>query len=270
VHGELNVPVNDHDPEAEEAIRVVQPRVRRNRVASSARRALNALVARTALITGSTRGLGREVARQLKAEGFEVFVTGRDAALLDALRRELGCPGLAIDLADAEAPVRLFAAARQALGRVDVLVNNAGFNRAKTPLVEVGAEDLDASYALNVRAPMILAREALKDMAPRRSGHIVNVVSSIVRASTENYSVYTTMKHALHGFTGCLIKEARLVGVKVTGVYPGGVDTTFRANARPDYLRPASAACMVVRCLTAPEDVVVHELFFRPMVETNF
>jgi short-subunit dehydrogenase len=78
------------------------------------------------------------------------------------------------------------------------------------------------------------------------------------------------MKHALHGFTGCLIKEARLVGVKVTGVYPGGVDTTFRPNARPDYLRASSAARMIMQCLTAPEDVVVHELIFRPMVETNF
>lgn len=227
-------------------------------------------MARTALITGSTRGIGREVARQLKAEGFEVFVTGRDPALLDALRGELGCPGLALDLGAGDAPERLFAEALRSLGRIDVLVNNAGFNRAKTPLVEVSAGDLDAAYAVNVRAPMILAREALKDMAPRRSGHIVNVVSSVVRASMENYSVYTTMKHALHGFTGCLIKEGRLVGVKVTGVYPGGVDTTFRANARPDYLRAASAARMIVQCLTAPEDVVVHELFFRPMVETNF
>ena len=227
-------------------------------------------MARTALITGSARGIGHEVARQLKAGGFDIFVTGRDAQRLDALRQELGCPGLAIDLVGAEAPVQLFAAARQALGRIDVLVNNAGFNRAKSPLAEVSAEDLDASYAVNVRAPILLAREALKDMATRRSGHIVNVISSVVRASMENYSVYTSMKQALHGFTGCLIKEARLVGVKVTGVYPGGVDTTFRPNARPDYLRPASAARMIVQCLTAPEDVVVHELTFRPIVETNF
>ncbi len=227
-------------------------------------------MSRTALITGSTRGIGQEVARQLKAGGFDVFVTGRDPQRLETLRRELSCHGLAIDLGSAGAPVELFTAARLALGRIDVLINNAGFNRAKTPLVEVSPEDLDAAYAVNVRAPILLAREALKEMAPRRSGHIVNVISSIVHARVENYSVYTTMKQALHGFTGCLIKEARLVGVKVTGVYPGGVDTTFRPNARPDYLRPASAAQMIVQCLTAPEDVVVHELTFRPIVENNF
>ena len=225
---------------------------------------------RTALITGATRGIGREVARQLKAIGFDVFITGRDAPALDALQQELECPGLAVDLAQGEAAVRLFAAARQALGKVEVLVNNAGFNRAKTPIPDVRIDDLDASYAVNVRAPILPAREGLKEMAPRRSGHIVNVLSSVVHARIENYSIYTTMKQALHGFTGCLIKEARLVGVKVTGVYPGGVDTTFRPNPRPDYLRAESAAQMIVQCVTAPDDVVVHELTFRPMVETNF
>jgi short-subunit dehydrogenase len=199
-----------------------------------------------------------------------VFVTGRDAALLASLQRELGCPGQIADLLRADAAVALFAAARQALGQVDVLVNNAGFNRAKVPITAVAAEELDDSYAVNVRAAILLAREALKDMAPRRSGHLVNVISSIAHTSAENYAVYTTMKYALRGFTGCLIKEARQAGVKVTGVYPGGVDTTFRPTARPDYLRPTSAAHMIVQCILAPEDVVVHELTYRPIVETNF
>jgi NAD(P)-dependent dehydrogenase (short-subunit alcohol dehydrogenase family) len=225
---------------------------------------------RTALITGATRGIGREVARQLHAAGFAMLATGRDAAALASLEGELGCAVAVADLSSADAAVRVFARAREALGGIDVLINNAGFNRAKVPIDQVTADELDAAYALNVRAPLLLAREALRHMAPRRSGHIVNVISSIVHARMENYSVYTTMKEALHGFTGCLIKEARAVGVKVTGVYPGGVNTTFRPNARPDYLRPESAARMIVQCVTAPDDVVVHELTFRPMVETNF
>ena len=82
--------------------------------------------------------------------------------LTAALTTELGCRGAAFDLAEVDAPVRLFAAALAALGRVDVLVNNAGFNKAKDPLARVSAEDLDASYAVNVRAPVLLAREALE------------------------------------------------------------------------------------------------------------
>jgi NAD(P)-dependent dehydrogenase (short-subunit alcohol dehydrogenase family) len=231
---------------------------------------MNTTDSRTALVTGATRGIGREVARQLKAAGFEVFVTGRDPERLASLQSELASPGLAVDLSDAAAVIGLFDTARHALGRIDVLVNNAGFNRAKTPIPDLTPEELDQSYAVNVRAPILLAREALKDMTPRRSGHILNVLSSIVHVRMENYSVYSAMKCALHGFTGCLIKEARPLGVKVTGVYPGGVNTTFRPNTRPDYLLPESAARMIVQCITAPADVVVHELTFRPIVETNF
>lgn len=225
---------------------------------------------RNALITGATRGIGREVARQLKSAGFNLFVTGRDPELLNSLQSELDCAGLALDLSPADAPARLFSAALRQCGQIDVLVNNAGFNRAKEPIVRLGACELDDSYALNVRAPILLAGEALKHMAARRSGHILNIISSIVYTRAENYSVYTTMKAALHAFTGCLIKEARREGVKVTGVYPGGVNTSFRPNSRPDYLRPDSAAQMIVQCILAPDDVVVHELTFRPIVETNF
>ena len=78
------------------------------------------------------------------------------------------------------------------------------------------------------------------------------------------------MKYALHGFTLCLIKEARQSGVKVTGVYPGGTDTDFRVEDRPDYMRADSAAQMIVHCINAPDDVVVHELVYRPMIESNF
>jgi short-subunit dehydrogenase len=107
-------------------------------------------------------------------------------------------------------------------------------------------------------------------MSERRSGHILNVVSTVARTSLENYSAYTAMKYALHGFTQCLIKEARRVNVKVTGVYPGGTDTDFRPETRPDYMRPESAAQMIVQCIQAPGDVVVHELVYRPIIETNF
>lgn len=225
---------------------------------------------RTALITGATRGIGRAVARQLRQAGFQVYVTGRDEGLLTEVRAELECPGSAVDLKEVAAPGRLYERAKAALGAVEVLVNNAGFNKAKAPILSIEAGEMDESYAVNVRAPVLLARAALADMGSRGRGHIVNVISTVVHVKMENYAVYTTMKHALQGFTGCLVKEARQVGVKVTAVYPGGTDTDFRPNARPDYLRADSAARMIVDCVLAPEDVVVHEITYRPMAETNF
>ena len=225
---------------------------------------------RTVLVTGATRGIGRAIVQQLCAQNFTVFATGRDKKLLTTLRHETGCLGAVYDLTETRAVMALYKAARKALGHINILINNAGFNPGKEPITTVDIARLDASYALNFRAPYLLCREALKDMSVVQNGHILNVISSIARTSSANYSTYCSMKHALHGFTQCLIKEARLVNVKVTGVYPGGTNSDFRTEDRPDYLKPESAAQMIVQCINSPQDVVVHELIYRPMIETNF
>lgn len=227
-------------------------------------------MSKTVFITGATRGIGRELVKQLTALGFPVFGTGRDEALLAELRAETGCLGAVADLSDPEQVVAIYQQAKDALGQVDILINNAGLNNRKAPVVDIQLDDWELQYAVNLRAPMLLSREALRDMAVRKSGHIVNVVSTIAKTSQPNYSIYCAMKHGLMGFTQCLIKEAREVNVKVTAVYPGGTDTGFRPESRPEYLAPESAAKMIVHCITAPADVVVHDLTYRPMVESNF
>ncbi|MFA4945695.1 MAG: SDR family oxidoreductase [Lentisphaeria bacterium] len=230
---------------------------------------------KTALVTGASRGIGRELAKILAANQIRVFATGRDAALLNTLREETGCFAAPCDLADPEQVLALWQAAHAALGgRIDILVNNAGFNSRKAPLAETTLEEFEAQYAVNLRAPYLLAREALKAMAAAGSGHIVNILSSCVHYANETMGVYTTMKHALHGLTAVLRKEARPHNVKVTAVYPGGTDTEFRPNPRPnprpDYLAATSAATMIAGAIFAPADVAVHDLTFRPLVESNF
>jgi len=225
---------------------------------------------KTIFITGATRGIGRELVKQLTALGFSVFGTGRDEALLEELKAETGCLGAVADLFDPAQAVGIYEQARAALGQVDVLINNAGLNNRKAAVPEIELADWEEQYAVNLRAPMLLSREALKEMAARKSGHIVNVVSTIAKTSAANYSTYCTMKHGLMGFTKCLIKEGSQVNVKVTAVCPGGTDTDFRPEERPDYLLAESAAKMIVHCITAPDDVVVHDLTYRPIVESNF
>ncbi|MEI6169249.1 MAG: SDR family oxidoreductase [bacterium] len=225
----------------------------------------------TVLVTGASSGIGHDMVRQLCARGVSVFATGRDVARLASLRQETGCFAEPFDLASPEAPAALYAAATAAFGAPpDAVINNAGFNRGKGPVTGITAADLDGHMAVNFRAAALLCGLAMRDMIPRQSGHIINVVSTVVWHKAENYSVYCAAKCALHGFTDCLIKEARPHGIKVTGVYPGGTDTPFRALDRPDYMKSESAARMIVDTLFAPDDVVVHQLTFRPMVEANF
>jgi len=227
-------------------------------------------MSKTVFVTGATRGIGRELVKQLTALGFSVFGTGRDEVSLESLKAETGCLGAVADLSDPEQVVSIYRQASEALGQVDILINNAGLNHRKDPVVDIQLDDWELQYAVNLRAPMLLSREALRDMSERKSGHIVNVVSTIAKTSQPNYSTYCTMKHGFMGFTKCLIKEAREVNVKVTAVYPGGTDTGFRPEERPEYLLAGSAAKMIVHCITAPDDVVVHDLTYRPMVESNF
>jgi short-subunit dehydrogenase len=225
---------------------------------------------KTVFITGATRGIGRELVKQLTALGFPVFGTGRDETLLRELKAETGCAGAVADLTDPDQVVDIYTKANESLGRVDILINNAGLNHIKAPVSDIALDDWEIQYAVNLRAPMLLSREAMREMGARGSGHIVNVVSTIAKTSQPNYSIYSTMKYGFMGFTKCLIKEAREKNVKVTAVYPGGTDTDFRAEERPEYLHPESAAKMILHCITAPDDVVVHDLTYRPMIESNF
>ncbi|WP_372807278.1 SDR family oxidoreductase [Pontiella sp.] len=225
---------------------------------------------KTVLVTGATRGIGRELVRQLTVLGYGIFATGRDAALLESLKAETGCAGGVADLSDPEQAVGIYRQAAAELGQVDVLINNAGLNNRKAPVTDIELADWELQYAVNLRAPMLLCREALKEMGERKSGHIVNVVSTIAKTAQPNYAIYSAMKYGFMGFTKCLIKEGREKNVKVTAVYPGGTDTDFRAEQRPEYLSAASAARMIVHCIEAPADVVVHDLTYRPMVESNF
>lgn len=226
---------------------------------------------RTALVTGASRGIGRALVKALVGRGVRVLASGRDAARLEALGEETGCATVAVDLAQPEGPGLLYERTRAELGELDILVNNAGYNSRKALFIETTLEEFEAQYALNLRAPAELCRLALQGMIGRKTGHIVNVLSTATLHASEQMAIYSAMKHGLTGLTKVLIKEARPHGVKVSAVHPGGTDTEFRAAERSDYMRPESVAELIVSSvLFAPDDAVVHELVFRPLVETNF
>ncbi|MCH2110813.1 MAG: SDR family oxidoreductase [Polyangiaceae bacterium] len=225
---------------------------------------------KTAIVTGATSGIGKALTLSLAARGVRVVALGRNPSVLKELARGSEVMPLEFDLSADNVEEVLPTAVRLLGAAPDFLVNNAGYNSRKAPWVEVEAEELDALYRVNLRAPLLLSKAGLALMMNRGSGHILNVISTVVHRGIEEMGAYTAMKQGLLGGTRVLIKEAAKTGIKVTAFCPGGTDTDFRAAERPEYMRPESVAEMAEHVLFAPRDVVVHEMTFRPMVETNF
>ncbi len=227
-------------------------------------------------ITGASHGIGRALALIFAKDGAWLSICGRDEEALSNVRDEalaLGAKGVyieAFDLRNGDAVETYYRNSVSHIGDVDILINNAGFNSRKAYLWEYGEEEFDDMFAVNVRAGFILMKLAFLDMKKRGEGHIVNILSTACHFDNERMSIYTATKKAFQGLTDVFRKEARPYNIRVTGVYPGGTNTEFRREERPEYMRPESVAKTIYNILSVPSDVVIHEITFRPMVETNF
>lgn len=218
------------------------------------------------LITGASSGIGYALAELLSQQDHQVVVTARSQ---DKLLKLTQCHPIVADLSNSQACVSMFEQAVAHLGGLDLLINNAGLNTRKCPIEEISLEELDLQYAVNLRAPILLSREALKVMKPAKQGMIINLVSTCAKRSNETMSVYTAMKQGLAGFSGILMKEAQPHGIKVSTLYPGGADTNFRQADRPEYMSAQSVAKVIDSLVHLPADVVMHEMTFRPLVEVE-
>jgi 3-oxoacyl-[acyl-carrier protein] reductase len=193
----------------------------------------------TAVVTGSTSGIGRAIARVLAARGAHVIVSGRDEARGSAVVKEIKDDGgtasfVAADLAlDADA-VRDFAAraAAAAGGRVDILVNNAGVYPA-TATADLPDDDLDTMLAVNIRAPHLLVAELAPAMADRGSGVIVTIGSWMASVGGPFAALYSATKAADEQMTRSWAAEFGPRGVRVNAVAPGVTLTPGNEHALP-------------------------------------
>jgi short-subunit dehydrogenase len=176
------------------------------------------LAGRSVLLTGATGGLGHAIARSLRAAGAELVLTGRRAEVLEPLAAETGALSVAVDLADAAAVERL---AREHAA-VDVLVSNAGLPGSGL-LTSFGIEEIDRALAVNLRAPMVLARVLSEGMVARGSGHLVFMSSLSGKVGTPRTPVYSATKFGLRGFAQSLREDLRPSGVGVSAIFPGFV-----------------------------------------------
>ncbi len=187
------------------------------------------LAGRTALITGASRGIGRDIARIFAAEGAHLFLTATNLAKLEETRSlcadsgvELHCHGA--DLSDPAAVEALFDAAAAWRDGLDIVVNNAGIYIGK-PFVDYDLADLEQVMKVNVHAVFQLTQFAVRHMLGRGGGKIINMASTAGKWESLNQAVYNTSKHAVIGMTRCAALETAAQGININAICPGFVST---------------------------------------------
>jgi NAD(P)-dependent dehydrogenase (short-subunit alcohol dehydrogenase family) len=188
-------------------------------------------------ITGATRGIGAELAQAVLAAGDAVVATGRQAeAVVKALGTSERLLATALDVTQPGQPERAVRTALEKFGRIDVLVNNAGYGLVGA-LEECSAEELAAQFSTNVLGLAAVTRAVLPVMREQRSGHIFNVSSAAGLVGYPGASSYCATKFAVEGLSESLAYEVTPLGIKVTIVEPGYFRTEFLTDQSAVYAK---------------------------------
>ena len=219
------------------------------------------LSGRTALVTGSTRGIGRAIAESLAGAGARVAVVGRDAARASEVASSIGkdAQGFACDVGDVASVVALVEDVERAFGQVDVLVNNAGLTRDNI-LFRLKDDDWDAVLDANLRGAFVAIRAAARGMMKRRWGRIINIASVVGIIGNKGQANYAASKAGLIGLTKSVARELASRNILVNAVAPGFIETDMTA-AMTDEARTALAGQIPLERLGAPADVAAAVAF---------
>ena len=185
-----------------------------------------------AVVTGAAAGIGRATARLFSAEGARVVVADIDAGGARRVADEVSGTAVVVDVAD-EGEVRsLFEACEGAYGRLDVLVNNAGYVPTRAPARAVEVDDWDRVFAVNVRGVILCVKHAMP-LLERQGGAIINMSSRAGLIGFAGHSAYSGSKFAVRGITEALAREVGGQGIRVNSICPGSVNTdSHRARIR--------------------------------------
>ena len=193
------------------------------------------LSGRTALVTGSTRGIGRAIAETLAGAGARVAVVGRDQERAAGVAAEIGsgAQGFGADVSDPASVIALVEAVEAAFGQVDILVNNAGLTRDNL-LFRIKDDDWDMVLDANLKGAFVAIRATARGMMKRRWGRIINIASIVGITGNKGQANYAASKAGLIGLTKSVAKELGSRNILVNAIAPGFIETDMTAAMTPE------------------------------------
>ena len=212
------------------------------------------LSGRVALVTGSTRGIGRSIAETLSACGARVAVVGRDKDKAQGVAGEIGgeTRGFACEVTDTKSVAELVAEVEQSFGSLDILVNNAGLTRDNI-MFRLKDEDWDTVLDANLRGAFFAIRAASRGMMKRRWGRIINIASVVGIIGNKGQANYAASKAGLIGLTKSVAKELASRNILANAVAPGFIETDMTAGLTPEARAALSAQIPLERLGTAAD-----------------
>jgi NAD(P)-dependent dehydrogenase (short-subunit alcohol dehydrogenase family) len=229
------------------------------------------LQGKVALVTGASRGIGLAIARSLGRLGAKVSVCARDAKKLELAANELQDDGATIlavpaDVTRAADVDALVAKTEQALGPIEILVNNAGIGYFG-PAHQAEEATWDRVLDTNLKSVFLASKAVAAGMIERRSGHIINIASLAGKNAFADGGIYCASKWGLMGLTECMAEDLRGFGIRVSAICPGTVATEFSPHAGKDpgkMLQPEDIAHAVEMIVTQAPQSFISEVLLRP------
>ncbi|MFE3058765.1 SDR family NAD(P)-dependent oxidoreductase [Nocardia sp. NPDC059239] len=217
------------------------------------------------VVTGAARGIGRAIATSFSQAGAAVVVTDVDLAAAQQTAMDLGGTTIAVhtDVTSLESVENMAAEVRKAFGRIDVLVNNAGWDKV-SPFVDSAPKDWDTVMAINLLGVLHTSKTVLPMMIEQGGGRVVNVASDAGRVGSSGEAVYSAAKGGVVAFSKSTAREMARHGVTVNCVCPGPTDTALLASIGGDdpKLRDALVKAIPLRRLAQPADIANAVTFF--------
>ena len=222
------------------------------------------------VITGATDGLGKALALLLK-DDYDLALCGRSEEKMNNLLNNLDKDHVyyeCFDIVDDNKRDEFCKHIIERFEHIDVLVNNAGANTKKDKVTDINLTDLRYMFELNCVSSLGMIQKLYPIMSKQKSGLIMNVLSTCCLFNSPMAGSYSASKDAMEGISKILLKEVKGENIGVCNVYPGGIDTNFRAIPNHTYLKAETVAKMMKACIENDEGCV-HDIVIRPHIEDN-